>query len=223
MPALAPIESADSKKDAVTQELAQLHHHTDDPRTRWGISTCSHKPCFGGPRAKERQVSPEETFAAPDQQKQQLYRSPTWMIRDAERPKSSWQWLSSALSGVCGSWAWLDSDHGEVTSQLACQGWQLPMTDLWRELDCFLSCELLSHFKSQCFSSLCCPSALHGCICTARAIAFLNLPLFETEMERIRQQCSSLFWFYNVLKDPLQTAIPPAVPKQEKWKHTWGM
>ena len=70
MPALAPVESADSKKDAVTQELAQLHHHTDEPRTRKGISTCFHKPCLGGPRTKERQVSPEETFTAPDRHKQ---------------------------------------------------------------------------------------------------------------------------------------------------------
>lgn len=59
MLALAPAESADSKKDAATQELVQLHHHIDDARTRWGISTRSHKPCFGGPRATARQVSPE--------------------------------------------------------------------------------------------------------------------------------------------------------------------
>lgn len=74
----APVESADSKKNAATQELAQLHHHTEDPQDKeGGISTCFHKPCFGGPRAKERQVSPEDTFTAPDQHKQQLYRSPT--------------------------------------------------------------------------------------------------------------------------------------------------
>lgn len=40
-------------KDAMTQQLAQLHCHADDPGTSWDICTYSHKPCFGVPRSKK--------------------------------------------------------------------------------------------------------------------------------------------------------------------------
>lgn len=48
---------------------------------------------------------PRTTLTAPDQQKQQLYRSPTWIIRDTDRNKCVWQWMRSPRLQYC---CWLD-------------------------------------------------------------------------------------------------------------------